>query len=212
LTLNIPVLNIPCSSFRALLSCAHLSPIRFNSSGAYYQANGFPILNVPGRPFTVALWIRPENYSGTFLTIANSRTCVLVLGIRKPDNRLIAYLPNATSTNLGASIVGTAMTSGQWMHVAFTWSVFNQAQLYKGTAWQGRNSNAVKLNNGSGEPMNITLGMYRGNANCTGADGLDVDDQFIGLLDEFYLFSRELQQAEVEKLNMTTNSRSDFPL
>jgi hypothetical protein len=53
--------------------------------------------------------------------------------------------------------------------------------------------------------MSITLGVYHGQANCTGGDGLDVTTDFIGSLDEFYVFSRELQQSEIEKLNITIN-------
>jgi len=49
------------------------------------------------------------------------------------------------------------------------------------------------LNNGYGDPRTVTLGMYRGQADCTGADRLDATKQFIGSLDEFYVFSRELQ-------------------
>ena len=38
-------------------------------------------------------------------------------------------------------------------------------------------------------------------ADCTGGDGLDTTKQFIGSLDEFYIFSRELQQNELKNLN-----------
>ncbi len=61
------------------------------------------------------------------------------------------------------------------------------------------------MNNGYDDSMSITLGVYHGQANCTGGDGLDVTTDFIGSLDEFYVFSRELQQSEIEKLNITIN-------
>jgi hypothetical protein len=107
---------------------------------------------------------------------------------------------------MGVNINGSSMTNNQRIHVAITWSNQSQTQLYQQTALQGRNTNAIKLNNGYGDPMAVTLGMYHGQADCTGADGLDTKKQFIGSLDEFYIFSHELQQNEIEELSITTNS------
>jgi hypothetical protein len=180
--------------------------LNFSNTGAYYQAPGFTVLNVINHEFTVALWVRPEIQPGVFLTIANSVTCLLTLGIRSSDNSLVAYLPNATNTNTDVSIVGSVMTTNEWVHVAFTWSSEKQAQLYKETVLQGRSTNATRLNNGYGESMTVTLGVYRGNANCSGGNVFDMTKQFIGSLDEFYVFSRELQQNEIVILNQTTNS------
>ncbi len=53
--------------------------------------------------------------------------------------------------------------------------------------------------------MTVTLGMYRDNANCAGGDGLDSTKQFISSVDEFDIFSRELNQNEIETLDTTTN-------
>jgi hypothetical protein len=180
--------------------------LNFVTSGAYYQANGFTVLNIVNQAFSIALWVRLENQSGIFLTIANSVTCLLAVGIRNIDNSLVAYLPNATNTNTGVNVVGSPMINNQWVHVAFTWSSQNQAQLYQSAAFQGRNNNAIKLNNGNGEPMTVTLGMYRGSTNCSGIDGIDPSKQFIGSIDEFFIFSRELQQNEVQQLNSTNYS------
>jgi hypothetical protein len=127
------------------------------------------------------------------------------LDIRSNKNHVVAYLPNSTRTNTGGSIVGSAMANNQWINMAFTWSQQYQAPIYKETALQGRNTNAIKLKSGYGGPMTVTLGIYRGNANCTGGDGLDTTQQFIGLFDEFYVFS-----DEIEKLNVISYSRSDL--
>jgi hypothetical protein len=180
--------------------------LNFIMSGAYYQAFGFTALGTPNYPFSVALWIRLENQSGIVLTIANPMACLFVLGIRSNDNAIIAYLPNSTNTNIGANIIGTPIANNQWVHVAFTWSSENEAQLYKNAAFQGQNPDATKLNNGYGEPMTVTLGMYGGKANCSGGAELDITQQFIGSVDEFYIFSRELQQDEIQKLMLPTNS------
>ena len=179
--------------------------VNFNVPGAYVQASGFTVLNIPQHAFSVALWIRPSTSSGIFLTIANSVSCLLVLGLRSSDNHLVAYLPNSTTENMGSSLVGPALVTDQWTHIAFTWNSSHQAQLYRNSAWQVSNRNAVKLNNGYGTPMTLTLGSYRDSANCDGGSGLNSTDQFNGSIDELYVFSRELTQFEIQKLSVMTN-------
>jgi hypothetical protein len=61
-------------------------------------------------------------------------------------------------------------------------------------------TNATKLNNGYSEPMIVTFGMYSEKADCTGGNRLDLSKQFIGSVDEFHIFSRELQQDEIQQL------------
>jgi hypothetical protein len=180
--------------------------LSFVTSGAYYQASGFTVLSVVNHSFSVALWVRPQNQSGIFLTIANSVTCLLVVGIRNIDNRIVAYLPNATNTNMGVNVLGSPTANFQWVNIVFTWSYQNQAQLYQAAGFQGRNINATRLNNGYGEPMVITLGMYHGSTDCSGIDGVDTSKQFVGSIDEVYIFSKELQQNEVQQLNSTNYS------
>ncbi|CAF1289034.1 unnamed protein product [Rotaria sp. Silwood1] len=146
--------------------------------------HGFRALDISSHAFSVALWIRPENQSGVFLTITSPMACFIVLDIGNSDNHIVAYLPNAINTSVGVNIIGSSMNIG--------------------TASQGR-ADTMKLNNGYGESMTVTLRMYHGTANCIGGNGLDVTKPFIGSLDELYIFSRELQQNEIEKLNSTTN-------
>lgn len=182
------------------------SALQFTMPSGNYQASGFTALNEPFHSFTVALWIRSENQSGVFLTIANSEMCLLVIGIRSSDNSIVAYLPNATNTNVGINLISSPVTNNQWVHVAFTWSPANQAQLYKDAVLQDRNSNATQLNNGHAESMSVALGSYRGQVDCTGGDGLNMTTQFFGSVDESYIFSRELQQSDIVNLTLITYS------
>lgn len=121
--------------------------LNFSMSDAYFQASGFTVLNIPYQEFSVALWIQLASRSGVFLTIANSIECLLVLGIRTVDSRLIAYMPQTSNMNASFNLIGSPVAKNQWIHVAFTWSSRNQAQLYQGAIPQGRNTNAIKLNN-----------------------------------------------------------------
>jgi hypothetical protein len=66
-------------------------------------------LNIAYHQLTLASWIRSENQSGIFLTIPNSVTFLLVLGIRNNDNCIVVYWPNATNTNIGVNVIGSSM-------------------------------------------------------------------------------------------------------
>jgi hypothetical protein len=48
--------------------------------------------------------------------------------------------------------------------------------------------------------------MYRDRVNCVGGDQFDGTQQFMGSVDEFYVFSKELKQDEIETFSPGTNS------
>ena len=180
--------------------------LNFTVYGAFFQTPGLTPLTFPDQPFTVAFWIRLSTQSGVILTISNSESCLLVLGIRTVDQRLVAYLPESKSNIPVVNMIGSKTTADQWVHVAFTWSTDNLAQLYQAAALDVRNTEARQLNQNGADPMIVSVGMYRGKANCSGADGFNLSQHFLGALDEFYIFNRELAQGEIEKLSQTTYS------
>ena len=178
--------------------------LNFTAYGAFFQTPGINPLAFPDQPFTVAFWINLNTASGVILTIANSVSCLLVLGIRSIDQRLVAYLPNSNSSALGINLIGSKIFSNQWTHVAFTWSKENLAQLYQGAALDVRNAEVTKLNQNGGEPMLVNVGMYRGKGDCSGTDGFNMSQHFLGSLDEFYIFNQELAQDRIEGIKETT--------
>lgn len=179
--------------------------LNFNISGSYFQANGFTALGTPNHAFSVTVWVRSETQPGVFLTVANSYTCLLVLGLQNGNNQLVAYLPNATAVGSSVNIIGPSMPSNAWVHVAFTWSPKNRARLYTSAILQGSSNDANTLNNVRGgnnsAPMTVTLGKYNGVANCQGIQGINTTQQFMGSLDELFVFSRELQDNDLQKLS-----------
>jgi hypothetical protein len=48
--------------------------------------------------------------------------------------------------------------------------------------------------------MTITLGDYNGAANCQGIQGINTSQQFMGSLDELFVFASELQNIDLLKL------------
>jgi len=178
--------------------------LNFNRTGAYYQANGFTALGTPNQAFSISLWVRAETQPGVFLTVSNPYTCLLVLGLQNNNNYLVAYLPNATATGASVNIIGPQIPLNAWLNVAFTWSTANRANLYTSALLQGSSGDAITLNNARGGnnsvPMTVTLGTYSGSANCQGIEGVNVSQQFMGSLDEVYVFARELQVTDMQQL------------
>ena len=174
--------------------------LKFNHTTSFYESTGFTILDQPGREFTLALWIRVEISSGIVLTVASASACLVTLGIRHSDNRLFVFLPNSTITNENVTIIGPVIPFDQWIHVAFTWSTNNHAQLYTSISNPHKQHNAVKLNNKLVLPMTVTLGTYRDRLNCISENVLNSSQPFMGSVDEFYIFSREMTSADFIKL------------
>jgi hypothetical protein len=178
--------------------------LKFNASGARYETDRLTALGRPYQAFSIALWIRAETQAGVFLTVSNPYTCLLVLGLQNNDNRLVVYLPNGSVTGESVNIIGPMMPTAAWVHVAFTWSTGNRARLYTSGYLQASNSDASILNTVRGgnnsSPMTITLGDYNGAANCQGIQGINTSQQFMGSLDELFVFASELQNIDLLKL------------
>jgi hypothetical protein len=176
--------------------------LSFRLYGAFYSTSGLTPLNVVDQPLTIVFWLRLAEKGGTILTISNSFRCLLVIGVRTSDQRLLTFLPNATSNNESITLIGSVVPNEQWIQIAFTWSVDHAAQVYQNFSLDARNTEARKLNQGMGDHMQINIGLYRGKANCNGAQGFDTSEQFLGDIDEFYAFARELESNEIQQLNI----------
>lgn len=181
-----------------------LNALNFNVTNSYFQANYLTVLGTPNQSFSISLWVRSELQGGVFLTVSNPSTCLLVLGLQNNLNTLVGYLPNSTETGESVNLVGPPMPN-VWVNVIFTWSSKNRAQLYTSGYLQQVNGDARLLNNARGEnnslPMTLTLGTYNGAANCEGIAGVNRSQQFLGSIDEVYVFARELQAGDIKQLS-----------
>ena len=178
--------------------------LNFNITNSYFQADHFTAFGTPNQEFSISLWLRAETQAGVFLTVSNPSICLLVLGLENNQNTLIAYLPNSTATGESVNIVGPVMPKNAWVNVIFTWSSQNRARLYTSGDLKKANGDASLLNNARGGndslPMTLTLGTYNGQANCRGIAGVNTSRQFMGSIDEVYVFTRELQANDIAQL------------
>jgi hypothetical protein len=99
----------------------------------------------------------------------------------------------------GAAVIqvtGPVLTVGQWVHIVQSYSSTNGLRLYVNGVFYGQSGG---YSYGSyGAPMVITLGQSLSGNAC--AHSVLVPGYYQGEIDEFYIYSRELSQADVTTL------------
>lgn len=177
--------------------------LNFTNYGSFFQTPALMPLTMKDRSITIAFWLQLIQPSGIILTVGNTDTCLLAIGVRDSDQRLVVYLPNATNNNASVTMIGSKLMQNQWTHIVFSWSKEYQAQLYRNTNLDIRDANVVKLNRMTIEPMFISVGLHRSKKSCVEGVAFNTTTQFTGAVDELYVFSRELQVDEIQTLSIT---------
>ena len=100
-------------------------------------------------------------------------------------------------------LIGPEMPSAVWAHVAFTGSVKSQAQLYTSGFLKATSSDGGRLNDARGghnsAPMIVILGEYDSTGLCAIITELESSQKLMGSLDELFVFSRELLEADLQE-------------
>ncbi len=93
-------------------------------------------------------------------------------------------------------VTGPVLKVGEWVHIVETYNQLNGIRLYVNGILYGQSSPFVYA--ASGVPMVVTLGqpLSGGSCNHTGIQS----GYYRGQIDEFYIYSRELSQADVTAL------------
>ena len=170
----------------------------FNSTSSYFQATGFVLLGQSYRPYSFAMWLRPlVTTSGTIVHISETDVgggwCVQFIGFNSTGRIIINSI---TTGNALVSIIGPILKIGEWVHIAQTYSETNGLRLYvNGVLYEQTSAFPYAAR---GLPMIMTLGQPLSGSFC--ASGSIQGGQYYGQIDEFYLFSRELTQADVTAL------------
>jgi len=169
----------------------------FNSPLSYFQASGFLLLGQSYSPYSFSMWLRPlVTTSGTIMQISSQTNglgwCLPFLGLSS-SGEIIAISWTGSSA---PTIVGPVLVSGQWVHIALTYKPSDSMRLYINGELYGQTSAFVYAPGLT--PMTVTLGNHLNGTACAN-NGIE-RDQYYGQIDEFYLFSRELSQADVTTL------------
>ncbi|CAF4420464.1 unnamed protein product [Rotaria socialis] len=168
------------------------------SSGAYmsYSYNPYYFLGITGHAFTMALWAKPtkNNTAETLIFVGSHLTawCIYFLAMRS-TGQITANCWNGAGVTTNGPIVPMNM----WTHIGYTYSITNGLRLYINGSRYSQTSAFTFV--ASGVPMSIVLGgnrvvqkYNRGSACSPGYGGA-----FTGVIDEFYVYRRELTAVEI---------------
>ena len=166
--------------------------LQFNASISYFQTCGLWALGW-GIPFSIAMWVNPSYPGGTLFHLSSSATgsgdwCLPMIGFAS-NGSIVAQMWRGFTV----PIVGPILPINSWTHLLMTWSSTNGVRLYINGGLY--NSATAPTFSASTLVMCATLGNSGLGTNCqTGPIQMG---SFAGIIDEFYLYNRELNSFEV---------------
>jgi hypothetical protein len=191
--------------------------LQLNATAAYYHIPSLTGLGISNQAFSIALWVKPTAVSGILVHVssgANSNSsffaiyafyishigfggwCIPFLGFSS-SGQIIANVLN--SSIIVVSATGPVIqTAPFWTHIAQTWSATNGLRLYINGYLYANVSQATTYS-ASGAQNYLTLGTVLNGTTCLSGSIQNIS-QYFGAIDEFYLYSRELNANEICQL------------
>ncbi|CAF4318653.1 unnamed protein product, partial [Didymodactylos carnosus] len=169
----------------------------FATSLSYFQATGFTLLGTPNQSFSIAVWLNPTTVTGGATIVHASSLingtawCLPMIGL----SSLGEIITQNWNKSL-VSITGPVLPVNVWTHIVETYSFTNGVRMYINGTLYGVTSSFSYL--ASGVPNTITLGNPLNGTNCTSSPV--IPGQFYGAMDEFRLYSRELNSTDAYSL------------
>ncbi len=166
--------------------------LNINSSHSYFQSCGFYALG-KNQPYSIAMWVNPSFQSGTLFHLSSAATgsgawCLPMIGFSS-NGSIVAQTWEGSSV----SVMGPILPINTWTHIVQTYSSTNGLQLYINGGLYG--SATVTTYSASNLVMCVTLGSSGFGTNCQ--TGLISMGPYSGGIDEFYVYSREINALEV---------------
>ena len=178
------------------------SAISFDLNSSYFVVGGLTRLGTFDQPYSISLWIKPTSVnSGTIVHVSkcdyscSSNWCLAFIGFTSNGEIAIQSWSGFYNNNLVA-LTGPSVSINVWTHIVQTYSSSNGMRLFiNGSLFNQSNTFRYSA---SGSPNYIYLGSFPLPA-CVSSNVISMG-QYFGLLDEFYLFARDLTPDEVYQL------------
>lgn len=177
--------------------------INFNRSESRVTVEKLTVLSYALHDFAIALMVRLEQKPGVFLTIANENVCLLQLAFHSTSNKILTYFPNSTKNSEGVLLESREIQLWEWTHVAVSWTTDRKLEVYISGSLDSNSKEVTYLLTWSDEnngPMTATMGHYNGSAPCYSMGDANITGSFIGSIDEFYVFSSEVDASTISAL------------
>ncbi|UJR27611.1 hypothetical protein I4U23_008892 [Adineta vaga] len=185
--------------------------INFTSSISYFQAQSFPVIrNTSGSspPFTFSLWVNPTSPigGGSLVHISNLPSgagflCYDLLALTMTGALVVQFMESGFSVT---GLQGPILPINTWSHIAVIYSRENGIRLlFNGQVYVTSSLIAIPQNIARWEvPLYITLGNNSplgpsSGITCQTGSISFVSGSYIGAIDEFRLYNRELNAQEL---------------
>jgi hypothetical protein len=165
--------------------------ILFNQTYSSFQIETFDSSDIFDSSSSIVFWINPSSINGStivhvlFNITTNMSSSLDMIGF---DNQ--GHLISQIQTNETIFIIDPLININIWTHVAQTYSLINGLKLYI-------NGTGPIFSMNIKQTQTITLG------NCLqscGGTGVILDSPYVGLIDEFRIYSRELNASDIQSL------------
>ncbi|CAF3439874.1 unnamed protein product [Rotaria socialis] len=190
-------LSVTASAY-TIISGRWSSPaISFTGSNtSYFQAIGFTALRISNHEFSISFWVYPESLSGTLVHVSSSLNgtgwCMPFIGLTG-NGSLVAQIYNGVTL----SLLGPNVSLSTWYQVVQTWSPANGLQLYVNSWMTYSLSSAASFLASGSPPMYVTLANSLFGSGSCHEGMLNSTMPFIGAIDDFRVYSRELTYDDV---------------
>ncbi|CAF2090316.1 unnamed protein product [Rotaria magnacalcarata] len=166
---------------------------------SYVKTDGLVLLGASARPYSISIWINPTvTTSGNIIHVAPTTIgiswSVPMLGFINTGNLGAQGCSPSESVSLTEPVVPT----GTWTHVVITYGTSNGLRLWINGTQFSASSSAYNYT-APDVPVPVTLGASLSSAGSCSSDVITTG-QYLGSLDEFQLYSRELSSTDIWNL------------
>lgn len=181
--------------------------IYFSSNTSYFQSKCFPSMWQYYPPFTFTLWVYPSNltHGGSLIHIShqsngNGSYCYDLLALTSSKMLVVQLLQSFTVIN---ATKGPIISENTWTHIAVIYSRYHGVRIYINGYLQSTSETTGQLSIVDySDPYYVTLGNNSPlgptvSLSCRTGQYPIVSGPFIGAMDDFRLYNRELTGEEI---------------
>jgi len=161
---------------------------------------GFVLLGISNNPYSISLWVYPFSNNGSTLvhlstTINGQGWCVDLLGFSSYGK----IIPTGWNSLQHQQVFGPILSTYVWTHIVAIYSLTNGVRLYVNGTFIG--TTGPMIYSASGQVNILTLvNPIQGNNRGTCQSQSIIPNVYYGSIDEFRVYSRELNTVDISML------------
>ena len=178
-------------------SCRVKKCLSLLNNPSYIQAGNLVLLGTTNQSYSFSIWINP--------TIINNGTIIHVSDRSAGNGWCVPMLGFTNSSAIGVQswnqgiidLTGPVAVANAWTHIAITYSATNGLRLWINGSQYGPGTVGFPFIAFNG-PLFVTIGLPVNGQGCF--TSIINKGEYTGYIDEFALYSRELNSADINNL------------